>query len=205
MALSIVTFNGTGLWDQSKRAGLLQWLRSLTAVPDIVCLQECHCSPDLECQACFRASGYQCALNAGSTNACGCIFLFWPTLSLLESRYESDGRFLMCKFPFGTKSFVSAVSTLLIVIQHVISSLTMSRSALLCLSLLCFLVILTLFETGPLTASDQISSMYLANHFVLWTVFLTPALPLTAGGISILHPPVILGPGVMVCFLLLLT
>ena len=48
---------------------------------------------------------YQCALAARSTNARGCIFLFWPTLSLLESRYESDGRFLMCKFSFWNQVF----------------------------------------------------------------------------------------------------
>ena len=42
MALSVVTLNANGLRDQSKRAGLLQWFRSLIVVPDIVCLQECH-------------------------------------------------------------------------------------------------------------------------------------------------------------------
>ena len=62
MALSIVTLNANGLRDQSKRAGLLQWFRSLMVVPDIVCLQECHCSSDLECQTWFRSSGYLCAL-----------------------------------------------------------------------------------------------------------------------------------------------
>ena len=64
MALSIVTLNANGLRDQSKRVGLLQWFRSLTVVPDNVCLQECHCSSDLECQTWFRASGYLCALAA---------------------------------------------------------------------------------------------------------------------------------------------
>ena len=93
MALSIVTLNANGLRDQSKRAGLLQWFRSLTAVPDIVYLQECHCSFALKCQAWFRASGYLCALATGSTNARGCIILFRPTLSLVQSRSESDGRF----------------------------------------------------------------------------------------------------------------
>ena len=36
MALSIVTLSANGLRDQSKRAGLLQWFRSLTVVPDIL-------------------------------------------------------------------------------------------------------------------------------------------------------------------------
>ena len=98
MTLSIVTPNANALRDQSKSAGLLQWLRSLTAVPDIVCLQECHCSFDLKCQTWFRASGYLCALAAGSTHARGCIILFRPTLSLAQSWYESDGRFLLHEF-----------------------------------------------------------------------------------------------------------
>ena len=54
MALSIVMLNANGLRDQSKCAGLLLWFRSLTVVPDIVCLQECHCSSDLNCQTWFR-------------------------------------------------------------------------------------------------------------------------------------------------------
>ena len=105
MALSIVTLNANGLRDQSKRAGLLQWFRTLTVVPDIVCLQECHCSSDLECQTWFRASGYLCALAAGSTHARGCIILFRPTLSLVQSWSEPDGRFLMCEFRFCNQVF----------------------------------------------------------------------------------------------------
>ena len=47
-------------------------------------------------------------------------------------------------FVFVTKSFVSVLSTLLIFTQHIISSLTMFPSALIRLSLLCSLDILTL-------------------------------------------------------------
>ena len=105
MALSIVTLNANGLRDQSKRAGLLQWFRSLTVVPDIVCLHECHFSSDLECRTWSRASGYLCALAAGSTHARGCIILFWPTLSLVQSWSEPDERFLMCEFRFCNQVF----------------------------------------------------------------------------------------------------
>ena len=105
MALSIVTLNANGLRDQSKRAGLLQWFRSLTVVPDIVCLQECHSSSHLEYQTCFRASGYLCALTARSTHARGCIILFRPTLSLVQSWSVPEGRFLMCEFRFCNKVF----------------------------------------------------------------------------------------------------
>ena len=83
----------------------MQWLRSLTAVPDIVCLQECHCSSDLKCQARFRASGYLCAPAAGSTHARGCITLFRPNLCLAKSWSESDGRFLLCEFRFCNQVF----------------------------------------------------------------------------------------------------
>ena len=105
MALSIFTLNANGLRDQSKCAGLLQWFRSLTVVPDIVCLQECHCSSDLECQTWFRSSGYLCALAARSTHACDCIILFRPTLSLVQFWSEPDGRFLMCEFRFCNQVF----------------------------------------------------------------------------------------------------
>ena len=97
MALSIVTLNASGLRDQSKSAGLLQWFRSLTVVPDIVCLQECH--------TWFRASGYLCAQAAWSTHARGCIILFRPTLSLVQSWSEPDGRFLMGEFRFCNQVF----------------------------------------------------------------------------------------------------
>ena len=74
-------------------------------VPDIVCLQECHCSSDLEYHTWFRASAYLCALAAGSTHVRGCIVLFRPTLSLVQSWSEPDGRFLMCKFRFCNQAF----------------------------------------------------------------------------------------------------
>ena len=53
----------------------------------------------------FGASGYLRALAAGSTHARGCIIFFRPTLSLLQSRSESDGRFLLCEFRFCNQVF----------------------------------------------------------------------------------------------------
>ena len=101
--------------------------------------------------------------------------------------------------------FVSAVLMLLIVTHNVISSLTMFLSGLIRLSLLRLLVISTPFLTGLLTVVDRIPLMYLVNHLLLWTVSLTPALQSTSGDISILHSPVILGRGVTVRFLPVLT
>ena len=43
MALLVITINANGLCDPDKRAGLLQYLRSLPSVVDVVCLQDCHC------------------------------------------------------------------------------------------------------------------------------------------------------------------
>ena len=166
MALSIVTLNANGLRDQSKRNGLLQWFRSLTVVPDIVCLQECHCSSDLECQTWFRASGYLCALAAGSTHARGCIILFRPTLSLVQSWSERDGRFLMCEFRFCNQVFrVCCVYAPNSNPQR--NQFLDDVSGLIRLSLLCLLVISTPFSTGPLTVVDRIPFMYLVNHLVL--------------------------------------
>ena len=98
MTLSIVILNANGLRDQCKCTGLFQWLRFLTSVPDIICLQECHCSSDLECQVLFRASGYLYTPAAGSTHARGCIVLFRSTLSLVQTRSEPDGRFFLCEY-----------------------------------------------------------------------------------------------------------
>ena len=133
----------------------------LTVVPDIVCSQESHCSSDLECQTWFRASGYLCALAAGSTYARGCIILFRPTLSLVQSWSEPDGRFLMCEFRFCNQVFRVCSVYALIVIHNVISSLTMFLSGLIRLSLLCLLVISTPFSTGLLIVVDRIPLMYL--------------------------------------------
>ena len=167
MALSIVTLNANGLRDQSKRAGLLQWFTSLTVVPDIVCLQECHCSSDLECQTWFRASGYLCALAAWSTHARGCIFFFGQLCLLYSLGLNLMEDFRCVNFVFVTKFFVSAVFLLLIVTHKVISSLTMFLSGLIRLSVLCLLVISTPFPTGLLIVVDRIPLMYLVNHLVL--------------------------------------
>ena len=50
-ALHIVSLNVCGLRDADKRAGVLQWLRCLPFLPDVVCLQEVHCISDREISA----------------------------------------------------------------------------------------------------------------------------------------------------------
>ena len=105
MALSILSLNCNGIRDQSKRNGLLQWLRSLPSGVDVVCLQETHCVSVAECSLWFQSSGFGSAVSCGSSHSCGCIVLFRPSLTLLNSWCDSDGRFLQCEFSFCTKLF----------------------------------------------------------------------------------------------------
>ena len=85
MALSVLSLNCNGNRDQPKHAGLVQWLRSLPVCVDIVCLQETHCLSLLECSLWFQSSGFSCALSCGSVHSCGCVVLFRPSLSLVNS------------------------------------------------------------------------------------------------------------------------
>ena len=62
MALSIISLNVNGMWDQSKRLGLVQWLRSLPVTVDAVCLQETHCTSDSECLSWLSSSGFSCVV-----------------------------------------------------------------------------------------------------------------------------------------------
>ena len=105
MALSVLSLNCNGIRDQPKRAGLVQWLRSLPVCVDIVCLQETHCLSLLECSLWFQSSGFSCALSCGSVHSCGCVVLFRPSLSLVNSWGDDDGRYLQCEVMFCGKSF----------------------------------------------------------------------------------------------------
>ena len=105
MALSILTLNCNGIRDQSKRAGLVQWLRSLPVGADIVCLQETHCLSAAECSSWFFSSGFSAVGSSGSSHSCGCIVLFRPSLSLVNSWCDVSGRYLQVEFSFFGKSF----------------------------------------------------------------------------------------------------
>ena len=105
MALSILTLNCNGIRDRSKRAGLVQWLRSLPVGADIVCLQETHCLSSAECSSWFFSSGFSAVVSPGSFHSCGCIVLFRPSLSLVNSWCDVSGRYLQVEFSFFGKSF----------------------------------------------------------------------------------------------------
>ena len=105
MALSIISLNVNGMRDQSKRLGLVQWLRSLPVTVDVVCLQETHCTSDSECSSWLSSSGFSCAVSPGSVKSCGCIVLYRPILSLVNSWCDPEGRFLQCEFSLRAKTF----------------------------------------------------------------------------------------------------
>ena len=104
-ALSIISVNVNGLRDRDKRAGFVQWLRSLPSPVDVVCLQECHCVSVDEVSFWFPGSGLLCAVSPGSNHSCGCIVLFRPSLSLIRSWSDDHGRFLQCEFSYRGKVF----------------------------------------------------------------------------------------------------
>ena len=105
MALSVIQLNTNGIRNSDKRAGLSQWLRSLSVVPDVVCLQESHCVSNAECLSWFRSSGFQSVVSPGSQKSCGCIILFRPCLSLVSFSSDEAGRFVLCEFRFQGKLF----------------------------------------------------------------------------------------------------
>ena len=105
MALSILTLNCNGIRDQSIRTGLLQWSRSLPVSVDVACLQETHCISVAECSLWFQSSGFGSVVSCGSSHSCGCIILFRPSFTLVNSWCDDDGRFLMCEFSFFVPNY----------------------------------------------------------------------------------------------------
>ena len=87
-----------------KRAGFLQWLHSLPVVVDVVCIQESHCVSLAECDLWFRSAGFPSVVSPGSKKSCGCVVLFRPTLSLVQSWADEEGRLLQCEFSFCDQS-----------------------------------------------------------------------------------------------------
>ena len=105
MALSILTLNCNGIWDQYKRSGLVQWLRSLPVSVDVVCLQETRCISVSECSLWFQSAGFSSVVSPGSVHSCGCIILLRPSLTLVNSWCDVDGCYLQCELSFFAKLF----------------------------------------------------------------------------------------------------
>ena len=104
MAVSITSLNINGIRNPDKRLGLSQWLRSLSVVHDVVCLQETHSVSDVECQSWFRSSCFLSVVSPGSNKSRGCIILYRPVLSLVKS-WSDDGHLLQCEFVLLGKMF----------------------------------------------------------------------------------------------------
>ena len=105
MALSVLSLNCNGIRDASKRAGLLHWVRSLPVRPDIICLQEVHCSSVQECSSWFQSSGFGVACSPGSVRSSGCAILSRDSLSVSDSWCDAEGCYLQCEFSFQDQSF----------------------------------------------------------------------------------------------------
>ena len=105
MALSVLTLNCNGIRDASKRAGLLLWVRSLPLRPDIICLQEVHCSSVRDCLSWFQSSGFGVVCSPGSVRSAGCVILFRDILSVSDFWCDAEGRYLQCEFSFRGQSF----------------------------------------------------------------------------------------------------
>ena len=103
--LNVLTINANGLRMADKRAGFLQWLRSLSVIVTIVCIQEVHCTSLTECDSWFRSSGFLSVVSPGSVKSCGCIVLFRPSLSLVQSWADEDAS-CSVSFPIMISLFV---------------------------------------------------------------------------------------------------
>ena len=105
LKFNVISINANCLRMADKRAGFLQWLHSLPVVVDVVCIQEYHCVSLAECDLWFRSSGFPSVVSPGSKKSCGCVVLFRPTLSLVQSWADEEGRLLQCEFSFCDQSF----------------------------------------------------------------------------------------------------
>lgn len=108
----MLSINANGLRDASKRAGFLQWLRSLSVAPDVVSIQEAHCISVVECRSWFSSSGFSFIVFPGSNRSCGCVILFRSTLSLLIIGVMMSGVLFSVSFLLVAKFFVLFVCML---------------------------------------------------------------------------------------------
>ena len=133
MALSVVSININGLRDRDKRAGLVQWLHSLSSLPDVVCLQECHCVSEVLFW--FPSTGLLCAVSPGSNHSCGVLCCFVHLFLSFALHPMVRAILFSVSFRIVAKFSVLHVCMLLIVIRSGKNFLTMfvSRWIPLCL------------------------------------------------------------------------
>ena len=57
------------------------------------------------CDLWFRSSGFLSVVSPGSKKSYGCVVLFPPPLSLVQSSTDEEGRLFQCEFSFHDQSF----------------------------------------------------------------------------------------------------
>ena len=149
MALSVLSLNCNGIRDASKRAGLLHWVRSLPVRPDIICLQEGHCSSVQECSLWFQSSGFGVACSPGSVRSSGCAILFVTLCRFRTPGATQRGVTSNVSFLSRTSLFACAVCTSLTVIPPGTPFCTTFESKLTFLFPPCSVVISTRSLIGP--------------------------------------------------------
>ena len=77
----------------------MQWVCSLPVRPDIICLQEVHCSSVQECSSWFQSLGFGVVCSPVL-----CV-LFRDCLSVSDSWCDAEGRYLQCQFSFRDQLF----------------------------------------------------------------------------------------------------
>ena len=181
MALSVLSLNCNGIRDQPKRAGLVQWLRSLPVSVDIVCLQETHCLSLSECSLWFQSCGFSCALSCGSVHSCGCVVVVISIVNLCSA----------------ANRFVCVVFMRLITTLHVTSFLMIFRRRWIPRFPPSFAATSTRSSIGQLTVLVRTHLTCPMRVFPLSRIFLMPSVQLTFGGISVLLLLPFFGPGGM--------
>ena len=194
MALSVLSLNCNGIRDQSKRTGLLQWLRSLPVTVDVVCLQETHCVSSSDCSLWFASSGFLSCVFPGSNHSCGCIILHHP---LLIHGLMLPDVFSSASSPFVVSHFVFAMCMLRIATLIVISSLRTCLLRLIPLSPPLLWVTLIMFSIDPWISVVPTPLIPLVKaQLVLWPSLMHAA-SLTSRDSCTPTPMVSPGPGGM--------
>ena len=103
MAFKLATLNANSLRDDNKRMSFLQWLSHLSM--DFVCLQETHVLSADKANMWCSSYGWSSVVSPGSHHSCGTILLFRPRYQLLDSWFDSDGRFVFAEFSFHGVTF----------------------------------------------------------------------------------------------------
>ena len=148
MALSVLSLNCNGIRDASKRAGPLHWVRSLPVRPDIICLQEVHCSSVQECSSWFSLRVLVWCVPRALCVPLVVLF-FFATLYLYRTRGATRRDVTSnVSFPSGTSLSVCAVCTSLIVIPPGTPFCTTFKTKLTFLFLPCCVATSTRSSTG---------------------------------------------------------